>query len=76
MGNQLKFKSEIQDLLRRVSPLLDPLLDTQAMNAEMARFPATQLLSPFRLGNLLGVAAHLDLAVRKGEFGGDSHRQA
>jgi len=37
------------------------------MNAEMERFPATQLLSPFRLANLIGVAAHLDLAVSRGQ---------
>jgi hypothetical protein len=67
MGNQLRFKSEIQELLRRVSPLLDPIIDTEAMNAEMARFPATEWLSPFRLANLMGVAAHLDLAASRGE---------
>ncbi len=67
MGNQLRFKSEIQGLLRRASPLLEPIIDTQAMNAEMDRFPATQLLSPFRLANLIGVAAHLDLALRGGD---------
>ena len=63
MGHQLRFKNEIQQMLLRVSPLLDPLIDTKAMNAEMERFPATQLLSPFRLANLIGVAAHLDLVA-------------
>jgi hypothetical protein len=72
MGNQLRFKPELQELLLRVSPLLDPIIDTRAMNAEMARFPATQLLSPFRLANLIGVAAHLDLALS----GGESRTQA
>jgi len=68
MGNQLRFKSELQELLRRVSPVLDPIIDTEAMNAEMARYPATQSLSPFRLANLIGVASHLDLALRGGEW--------
>jgi hypothetical protein len=67
MGNQLRFKAELQSLLKRVSPLLDPIIDTDAMNAEMARFPQTQSLSPFRLANLLGVAAHVDLAVRRSD---------
>ncbi|HWO08882.1 MAG TPA: hypothetical protein VNN80_05360 [Polyangiaceae bacterium] len=67
MGNQLRSKSEIHELLRRVSPLLEPLIDTKAMNAEMARFPQTQSLSPFRLANLIGVAAHLDLALPSSE---------
>jgi hypothetical protein len=63
MGSQLRFKAEIKQLLERVSPLLEPVIDVQAMNREMDRFPQTQLLSPFRLANLLGVAAHLDLAL-------------
>jgi hypothetical protein len=67
MGNQLRFKAELRDLLRRASPMLDPIIDTPAMNAEMERFPATRWLSPFRLANLIGVAAHVDLALHRGE---------
>ncbi len=66
MGNQLRFKQEIREhaccAFHRCS---SRVIDMKRMNGEMERFPASQLLSPFRLANLVGVAAHLDLIVRR-----------
>ena len=66
LGNQVKFHAQIQDMVVRTAPLLEPVLDTRKLLAEMAQFPRTDTLSPFRLMNLLGVVAHLDLISGNG----------
>jgi hypothetical protein len=63
LGVQMQFWPQISELLMRAEPLLEPLLDTSALRREMQSFPRTRLLSPFRLMNLLGVAAHVALAT-------------
>jgi hypothetical protein len=63
LGIQMQFRTEIVDIVRQAEPLLEPLLDTAALRLEMENFPRTRLLSPFRLMNLLGVAAHVALAT-------------
>jgi hypothetical protein len=63
LGIQMQFRTEIVDIVRQAEPLLEPLLDTAALRLEMDNFPRTRLLSPFRLMNLLGVAAHVALAT-------------